>query len=262
RRAAGVRLEGGEVVRARCVASNADARTTFLKLVGRERLPPRFVARLEAMRPSISCVQVYASWDEDLRTKGVTDHMIFVNPSYDPEAEWEATRRGEFEKAGFGITVYTNMDPATPPGTGSVAALTCLAPYDLPGGWGDERGRHGKAYGDLKRALADRLVERAARIAPALAAPTRTRDVATPLTLERYTGNTAGAMYGWENSPDQSGLHRLRRHPVRGLHLVGHWTFPSSGYTGVLKSAEFQAARILAGFGRRLPEGGDGGCRS
>ena len=256
RRAAGVVLAGGETVRARVVVSNADARTTFTRLCDGPTtpLPPRFRARLAAMRPSISAVQVYCAYDRDLRADGLVDHQIFVNPTWDADAEWDRVQAGDFDHAGFGITVYTNMDPATPPGTGSVVTLGALAPYDHAEGWGVDEGKRGAVYGVTKRDVASIVERRAAAIAPALAAaPPRFREVATPLTLERYTGNTRGAMYGWENTPDQVGLSRLRRLPYRDLHLAGHWTFPGSGYAGALKSAEVAAARICTRLGRRPP---------
>ena len=60
---------------------------------------------------------------------------------------------------------------------------------------------------------------------------------ATPRTLERYSANHAGAIYGWENSPAHAGTRRLHhRTPVEGLFLCGHWTQPGSGSFRVIFS--------------------------
>ena len=68
----------------------------------------------------------------------------------------------------------------------------------------------------------------------------------TPRTMERYTRNTAGAIYGWELSPSQVGPGRLsHRLPVEGLHLAGHWTQPGGGIYGVVTSGIQSAREVL-----------------
>jgi prolycopene isomerase len=66
--------------------------------------------------------------------------------------------------------------------------------------------------------------------------------------MERYTRNTQGAIYGWELSPSQVGPGRPGiQSPVAGLHLVGHWTQPGGGVSGVVSSG-IQAARAVLGY--------------
>ena len=73
---------------------------------------------------------------------------------------------------------------------------------------------------------------------------------ATPRTMERYTRNTDGAIYGWAVSPGQVGPGRpANRTPIRGLLLAGHWTQPGGGIYGVVTSG-VGAAREALGFTR------------
>ena len=52
-------------------------------------------------------------------------------------------------------------------------------------------------------------------------------EAATPITLERYTGNYKGAAYGWAHSLDQTGIKRLQPNtPIKELYLAGNWTVP------------------------------------
>ncbi len=75
----------------------------------------------------------------------------------------------------------------------------------------------------------------------------RDRLSASAKTAWRFTLNHAGAMLGWEMSPDQLGDDRPdNAGPVEGLHLVGHWTRPGGGITPVIMSA-VHAARAVAG---------------
>ena len=56
--------------------------------------------------------------------------------------------------------------------------------------------------------------------------------------MERYTLNLRGAIYGWEQTPDQSTTDRLpHRTPVEGLWLSGHWTQPGGGVLTAIASA-------------------------
>ena len=63
----------------------------------------------------------------------------------------------------------------------------------------------------------------------------------------RYTLNHAGAMLGWEMSPDQIGdMRPSTRSAVANLHFVGHWAQPGGGITPVIASAMQVASAITA----------------
>ena len=69
---------------------------------------------------------------------------------------------------------------------------------------------------------------------------------ASARTSERFTLNTAGAMLGWEMSPEQLGDGRPAvRTPVDDLYLAGHWTRPGGGITPVIVSALRAAEAVL-----------------
>ncbi len=71
-------------------------------------------------------------------------------------------------------------------------------------------------------------------------------EAATPLTLERYTGNEMGAMYGLASTPRQIGnLRPSYQTPIRGLLQVGHYTRPSHGIVGTSLSGLFATRSIL-----------------
>ena len=73
-------------------------------------------------------------------------------------------------------------------------------------------------------------------------------EAGTPRTMERYTRNYAGAMYGWDVVPGQVGPTRLgQRSPIEGLVLAGHWTTPGAGIYGVCQSG-ISAAQIILGY--------------
>jgi prolycopene isomerase len=115
--------------------------------------------------------------------------------------------------------------------------LTTLAPPEL-----------GTGSRAAKQAVTDRLLDLAARQFPALRDEASFVEGGTPRTMERYTRNRDGAIYGWELTPDQVGPGRPGvRTPIEGLELVGHWAQPGGGIYGVVTSG-VQAAREALGL--------------
>jgi phytoene dehydrogenase-like protein len=54
-------------------------------------------------------------------------------------------------------------------------------------------------------------------------------------------------MYGWAQSPEQTGLDRTaRRTPVEGLYLSGHWTQPGGAVVTTMVSG-VQTAQLILG---------------
>ena len=93
--------------------------------------------------------------------------------------------------------------------------------------------------------MADVAVRRAERFIPGLRRMIEVELIATPLTLERYTSNYQGAMYGWASIPSQVGDQRFGNTiGIEGLYLAGHWSGPL-GIPMVTQSGRHVADRIL-----------------
>lgn len=224
-RAAGVTLAGGETVRARVVISNADARLTFEELVGTDRLPPRFVRTLAGLQPTLSAFNLYAATDLDLATiLGPDAHEIFLHDSLDHRDSWQRMLAGE--PASMFVTVPTLSDPSLAPPGEHIVTATAPLPYDIGVDWSQAKDRY-----------ADDVGARLERIIPGFRDHLTHQEVATPVTLERFTLNHQGSMLGWELTPDQA-IRRRPQHrtPVDGLYLSGHWTHPGGGTIRVLVS--------------------------
>jgi phytoene dehydrogenase-like protein len=231
-RVRGVVLETGARIDADTVISNADALQTAEELVGESRLPPRWVRSMRRSRPSISAFVVYAATDLDLAAAGVR-HESFQFAGHDHDRAFASTMSGKPEW--LSMTVPTLLDPSLAPDGQHAIVLTTLMPYDAVANWRTEK----------KRGV-DRMLEQAELRVPGLTAHLRFAEGGTPRTMERYTRNTAGAIYGWELSPAQVGPGRLPEvTPIAGLHLAGHWTRPGGGIYGVVLSGIEAAVRVL-----------------
>jgi prolycopene isomerase len=229
---AGVVLEHGQRVEAPLVISNADARQTFEELIGPQHLEPRFLRTLRRGRDSLSAFLVYGATSFDLRAAGAS-HEMFLYDTWDHDEDDANLRRGEFSR--IGLSVPTLTDPGLAPEGQHAFQITVPVPHDLVPSWRDEKAR-----------LTEELLGRAERWFPGLRAGLVLALGATPRTLERYTLNHQGAMYGWELTPDQVGPGRLpEESALHGLVLAGHWTRPGAGVYGALTSGISAARRIL-----------------
>ena len=229
-RVRGVRLDGGRVVSAPVVVSNADARQTFEGLVGRDRLPDRLVRLLQRAKPSVSAFVLYAA-----TTLDVTELDLGYETLTYGEWDHEETYRGILagEPGGIWLTLPTLLDPSLAPPGEHLLILSSLATYDRD--WDADKER----FTELMLGELDSLV-------PGVRDRLTYVEAATPYTFERYSSNHRGAIYGWENSPPHVGTKRLDRvTPIGGLYLAGHWTQPGGSSFRVIYSGLQTAMAVL-----------------
>jgi prolycopene isomerase len=233
-RVTGVMLENGQRIQAPVVISNADARQTFEELIDVDKLPGRFVKHLRRMAPSLSAFVVYLATGIDLRQLDA-QHEMFLYRSWDHDETYRKILAGQ--PSGITITVPTLVDPSLAPVGEHLVTATTLIPYEMAASWRKEKARY-----------ADLLLEELDAVLPGLRRHLTFAEGASPRTMERYTLNLTGAIYGWAASPTQVGRKRLAHQtPIRGLYLSGHWTQPGGGIYGVVASG-LQTAHIVLGY--------------
>ena len=229
----GVGLEDGTRVRTGIVVSNADAVSTLEGMVGLEHFPRGFTRRLQRMRPSLSAVVVFGATSMDLEPLDLA-HETFFFTSFDHDKAYQDILEGR--PGGMWASVPTLADPSVAPAGEHLVILSAMAAYDIGKPWEQEADR-----------FAEELWEAFEPSAPGVRESLSFMEVATPVTLERFTRNRQGAAYGWENTPDQAGSKRSpRKPPIDGLYLTGHWTTPGSTSLRVLVSGVHTAMIVLA----------------
>ena len=232
---AGVQLENGQRISAPTVVSNVDARMTMEELVGTEHIPATYLRMLRGLRPSLSAACSYFATDVDLASLPGVSHEMFLFDDWDHDRTHARLLAGTPDT--YSVTIPTLLDPTLAPPGEHLIVVTALLPYEAQRSWRDLK----------DDVLADQQA-RLTRLIPQLAGRFTFAEGATPRTMERYTLNGAGAIYGWEATPDQSGFHRLPHGtPVDGLYLSGHWTQPGGGMMPVLVSG-VQTAQLLLDY--------------
>jgi prolycopene isomerase len=236
----GVRLSDDTVLPAAAVVSNASAITTLTKLLPDGALPPEYRERISMYRPSVSTFIVWLGLNTELRGK-VGAYSTHVSTGAGPEAEYEASLSGDYEQAGFSVTVYDNaFEGYSRPGTSTVMLFT-------QSGWEpwrkfeDDYARGDRvAYEEEKERMSESLIRRAETLViPGLSSMIEVKVTASPLTNRAYTGNTEGAIYGFEQSMGNAFMTRIPSEtPVKGLYLAGAWGNSGGGFGGALNGGE------------------------
>jgi all-trans-retinol 13,14-reductase len=236
----GVRTKDGREYKGRVVVSNANAIDTFRNMMNEEQFLKDYLGRLDGYSMSQSCFQVFLGLNRDLVGElGLKDSEIFFETGYDADASYQNIVNADVEKGGFGLTLYDNLYKGySPAGKNTVNILT-LQGYDH---WQpfekDYFAGNKSAYQTEKNRLAEILIKKVEdSLMPGLSKAIEVKEIGTPLTNIRYTGHPRGAMYGWDQTLNNSGGSRVGNStPIKNLFLAGAWSHPGHGYGGVLYS--------------------------
>ncbi len=238
-----VRAADGTCYAADYVVSNANGPDTLLKMVPEAALPPAYVERVKGLQVGLSAYVVYLGVNADLREVFGDSYEINVALDYDIGASFQAMNACDATQSGLSIANMSVIDPTAAPAGKNVITLTSQFAFDCGEQW-KWAGPYAEAV-DYKEALARTLLERAEVIVPGLSAHVEVMEVATPMTIQQYTLNPAGTIFGWDNTVEQAIQNRLEQQtPIPNLLLAGAWTFPGGGQSAVVMSG-INAAKVI-----------------
>src|SRR5579883_1025623 len=254
--ASGVATADGHQYTARAIVSNANAYETFHTLISQPAPTDQmkeYLAKLDSYSISLSSFQVFLGLKKDLiREVRITDSEIFFNTGYDHEAAYEGALRTDLSNPGFGLTVYDNLFPDYSPKGKNTVNLLVLQGYDHWKPFAADYVKGNKAaYKAEKERIADMLIARAEKtLIPWLSKAIEVKEIGTPLTNARYTSNYRGAIYGFDQTLDNTNPRRLPHNtPVKNLYLSGAWTQPGHGYGAVIPSGLQCFGEIMKSWG-------------
>jgi phytoene dehydrogenase-like protein len=235
----GVRVSGGREYKGKVVVSNANAYDTFHTMLDpKDEHLKDYLARMDGFSASLSTFLIFLGLKGDLvREIGVTDTEIMQFSGYDMEAAYRGALNADLSNPGFGLTLYDNLFPGYSPKGKNTVSLIMLQGYDHWKAYENDYWKGNKeAYRAEKKRMADLLIRQAEKfVLPGLSKAIEVEEIATPLTNVRFTGNYRGAIYGWDQTLDNSNPRRLPHvTPIKNLYLSGAWTAPGGGYGAVI----------------------------
>lgn len=248
-RAVGVRLAGGEEVRAPAVISDAGIAVTY------GRLLPRAVAAEAGLRPTVTGappsfahVSLYVGLKQDAAALGLGRSNLWVYPDHDHDRSVERFVRDPDAPLPVAYLSFPSAkDPDFArryPGRATVEVVG-LAPHAWFAPWQDTAWKkRGADYEALKAKLAARMQEALVRQVPQLAGKIDHAELSTPLSTTQFAGHPHGEIYGLAHTPARFANRHLRVHtPVRGLYLTGA-DICTAGVGGALMSGLMTATTL------------------
>jgi phytoene dehydrogenase-like protein len=247
KRAVGVDLEGGEMIRAQHIVCNADPAMTYGKLLASEHCK-RQLWNVKRMEYSVALVSIFCAVDMDLKAMGYDSGNYWWYRGTDVDdlyARMEKKMPGPTVDGLF-LTITTLKDPGHSSHGHHTLEMFTFVPYGPFEKWSasppDVRSPD---YLSLKRALGDKILEAAENVIPRLRDHVKFLEVGTPLTNDFYCETYRGASYGTAKTPWQLGPFSFdQRGPVKGLHFCGASTL-SHGVGGASLSGLFAAQHVL-----------------
>jgi phytoene dehydrogenase-like protein len=234
-RAAGVVLESGESIGARSVISNADPKTTFLRLLGARHLDTGFVRRVNHIRARGLTAKLHLALNREPPFSGVAQaamrgRLLIASSLQEIEHAYNHAKYGEFSTTPvMEITVPTINDPAlAPSGHHVLSAILQYAPYALKEGWESGRQR-----------FVDAALDSMERFAPGLRSCVIGAELLTPVDIEREFRISGGHWHHGDLAFDQFLMVRpvpgaaQYRTPMDGLYLCGAGCHPGGGVMGI-----------------------------
>jgi len=242
RQVEGIRTKDEKIFRAPVVISNVNP-NLLAKMLPSEFQKP-FTKKIGRFEYSLSCFILYLATDLDLKGMDLP-YFTYLRFLSDLEEEDRILQGGEVPKNPTMIlSIPTLLDPSLAPVNHHLVKVLVSVPYHYRENWGMA---NRDTYRNIKGEFSQKILQQLeSKLIPDLRKHLLFYEAATPLTLERYTGNELGAMYGLASTPKQMGnLRPSHQTSIRGLFQVGHYTQPSHGIVGTSLSGLFATRAIL-----------------
>ena len=254
-RASGVLLDNGEVINAKLVVSNANAKVTFGNLVPEAQLPEEFMRDIKSFRAKGSSFKIlcacdslpqYAGFDEDVA--GVSyPAYAHIHPTCEYlERAYDEAKYGWYSSKPFLSPIVPTYydDTLAPEGKHVVTLYGGVTPYELKGAdWEDERD-------NLVKVTMDVMDE----FAPGFSSSVLDHKLILPKDIEEVVGMPGGNTQHGDLTLDQMFFMRPApgyadyRSPIHALYQCGASTHPGGSVSGV--SGHNAAREVLSDWSK------------
>ncbi len=228
RRVRAVTTKRGDVFEADTFVSNISPYQLHLELIDEQARRGLWLKRLSRLQPSTSCVASYLGLSGDIETL-LPDPINFWFANDDPSYPFLRCLDNGYDTLDHLILLATHAadHPAT-------ATLMTFAHAGQSDNW-----RHDKLI------VAETMLRKAEALYPGIRDMVVHQEVGSPVTFERYAGNSGGALYGFDNDKDMYAQAKL---PIKtylpNLYQTGHWGKPGGGLWNVMSNA-YRTAKTI-----------------
>jgi phytoene dehydrogenase-like protein len=240
-RAVGIKLADGTEHRADWVVSAADGRTTIFDMLGGKYVDDAIKNRYD--NPNLFAPLVHIG----LGLASKCDDLPTTLGGYTFPLDKPITVAGK-EQSRLGVLNYS-FDPTLSPEGKTVLKVQFDTDYDY---W-EKLYKEPEKYKAEKERIADDVIAALDKRFPGLAKQVEMRDVATPLTWVRYTGNWRGSYEGWMFSAETfTGSMRKTLPGLDNFYMAGQWVNPGGGMPTAAMSGNHTIQLICKQDGKKF----------
>ena len=225
--ASGIKLKDGTQYEADIIVSNVNPITLSTLLQTND-------LKIKSQEIGCSLSQLYLALDCHSSKLKIPEEEVFFLGGDTPEQDYEMTLNQQFDTCGFLLTNYGSIDSNFE----GILTMTYLDNYER---WPSEKTQ----YKLKKEEVTQMMLARLEKMYPGITSHIVVKELGTPKTMERYTKNPKGAVYGYAQTVKQSGRYRLKNQTnISNLFMSSAWNNPGGGYEGVISSGIMTARRI------------------
>jgi phytoene dehydrogenase-like protein len=217
-KAVGIKLADGTEYRADWIVSAADGHTTIFDMLDGKYIDDAIKSRYD--NPKLMAPLVYIGL-------GVADPVKEILPSVSGMSfplETPITLAGKEHHRLYARTY--SYDPTIAPEGKTVLIVQFDTDYDY---W-EKLSKEPERYKAEKERIANDVITALDKRFPGLASKVEMRDVATPMTWVRYTGNWRGSYEGWMFSAESFTSSMRKTLPgLENFYMAGQWVNPGGG---------------------------------
>lgn len=242
-------LYGERAIFGKYIIVASDAESLYKNLLPPSKSGLKMIDKIENAKLYASGLTVSIGLDCHPKNLGFGEENIYLSDIGHKRKEYSD---GNSKKSGMHIIASSIRDQSLAPkgkGTLTLFVPAWITSHEFWGCEKDENGEfiRGEEYKRLKELHANILIDRVEkRIAPNLRKHIEYYDVATPMTLLRYTGNKNGSMMG-----QKPGKENMRaklasyKTPIQNVYQSGHWAELGGGILIAMKSAVNTSLMLL-----------------
>ena len=185
-----------------------------------------------------SLLTVYYGFKKSLKDLGSRHYSTFIyDDSVKSQKDILNNNHSDFSTRSFTFVDYSQVDCRLAPEGKSVGAVCCI---DYPSDWNNlDR----EEYNRMKADVADIITSRCEKLIPGFREAIEHVEVATSLSVLRFTLNPEGAVYGFAQNPGRS-LDYLKHLPDN-VSIASAWGKIGGGFSGAMVGGYMTAMDVL-----------------
>ena len=193
--------------------------------------------KIKFMTNSCSLLCMYFGFNANLSEFGVKHYSnVFRGDNVKTLKDVKPNHAGDWKNRNFIFVDYAKVDSELAP-PNKTAGVICTTDYIE-----DWENLNEEDYKNKKEEVAQVFIQRLEDKFPGIQNAIEYYEVSTSKTIQRYTANPTGSVYGYAQTPEQTGTKRFRNNfLIPNLYFASAWAFPGGGFEGSI-TAGFLAA--------------------